>query len=107
MQTLTSTIKNLRNKVMRTAWHLFRKTGLSFAECLKNDWKIIKEAVSKVDTHKGRCFLENGKNVYRMIARDAKTVNKEIISQIVRITELVIRRAEFKKKRRGNGKASH
>ena len=86
MKTLTQIIAKSRSKVMRTAWHLHRVTGISFSECLKKAWEIIKDAFNKIELQKGRCFLENKKNVYRMIDKPIKDVNREMIDNVVFLT---------------------
>lgn len=77
------TIKNLKSKIMRIAWELFRNTNYSFSECLKNAWNIIKQSFNRIDLKIGRCFLENKKNVFRMIDKSSKDINKEMVSNIV------------------------
>lgn len=76
-------ITKLKSKVMRTAWHLNRLTGNNFSECLKKAWSIIKKAFAKIELQKGECFLENKKNVYRMIDRPMQDINKEMVKNIV------------------------
>ena len=92
-------IKNLRNKVMRTAWELFRTTVLDFGMCLKQAWKIIKDSFDKIELTTGRCFLENFKNVYRKIDRPAKEINKEFISNVVFLVNHFKRSVEFDKRK--------
>ena len=76
-------IKNLRSKVMRTAWEIFRTTKNSFSACQQKAWEIIKLSFSKIELQVGRCFLENKRNVYRKIDRPVSEINKEMISNIV------------------------
>ena len=92
-------IKNLRNKVMRTAWELFRTTSLDFGTCLKQAWKIIKDSFAKIELQTGRCFLENFKNVYRKIDRPAKEINKEFVSNVVFLVNHFKRSIEFGKRK--------
>lgn len=92
-------IKNLRNKVMRIAWELFRTTGLSFGESLRKAWKIIKDSFAKIELTTGKCFLENFKNVYRQVERPAKEINKEFISNVVFLVNHFKREIEFANKK--------
>ena len=96
---MNKTIKNLRNKVMRTAWELFRTTGLDFRTCLKQAWKITKDSFAKIELQTGRCFLENFKNVYRQVERPAKEINKEFISNVVFLVDHFKRSVEFDKRK--------
>ena len=65
---------------MRTAWHLHRTTGDSFAECLKAAWFIIKNAFKKIELQKGVFSLENG---YKMYDRPESEINKEMTKNII------------------------
>ena len=80
MKILTSTIAKSRNKVMRTAWHLFRNTELNFSEALKKAWEIIKEAFHKIELQNGMFSLSEG---YKMYDRPQSEINKEMTKNIV------------------------
>ena len=96
---MTSIIKNFRNKLMRTAWEIFRSSELTFGESLRKAWKIVKDAFAKIELQTGRCFLENFKNVYRKIDRPAKEINKEFVSNVVFLVDHFKRSLEFDKRK--------
>lgn len=84
------TIKNLKVKVMRTAWHLFRNTELNFSEALKKSWEIIKKAFERTDLQIRMCFLENGKTWTDLVDRPLSEINKDITKLIVHLVECSI-----------------
>lgn len=99
MKTLTHIITKSRSKVMRTAWHLHRVTGFSFSECLKKAWQIIKNAFGRIELTTGKCFLENKRNVFRMIDRSSQEINKEMVKNVVFLTEVFTKETEIKARR--------
>ena len=106
MKTLTQIIAKSKSKVMRTAWHLHRVTGISFSECLKKAWQIIKSAFGKIELKTGMCFLENKQNVFRMTDRPMQDINREMTKNIVFLVEVFTQEFRITERRKATEKAN-
>ena len=77
---LSAHVFKLRNRVMRTAWELHRVSGLTFGECLKKAWQIVKDSFAKI-----KLVYSKPVNYWEslIVEKTAKEVNREFIANIV------------------------